>query len=203
MRVSDVAFALPLCLLAPAGDGVSGALPLHFIEVRVYDNAGLSTDVEGDALTVASAALAPASIAVIWSRCESAGPGCGPPGSRPFLLRVVRARAVEHHDEAVPLGFAYVDAGTGSAVLATIYFDRVARLARKAGIDVSTLLGHAIAHELGHLLLASNSHSANGLMRPVWLGDELRRKDPMDWRFTPQDVAAIRANLEGRHRWAN
>ncbi len=33
---------------------------------------------------------------------------------------------------------------------------------------VGILLGHVIAHEIGHLLLASNKHSRRGLMQPHW-----------------------------------
>ena len=35
------------------------------------------------------------------------------------------------------------------------------------------LLGTVIAHELGHLLLSTNSHSTFGLMRANWSGKEL------------------------------
>jgi hypothetical protein len=59
-------------------------------------------------------------------------------------------------------------------------------------MDARLLLGYAIAHELGHLLLASNTHNTRGLMRPIWRDDELRSKRSADWNFTPQEVAAIR-----------
>ena len=57
----------------------------------------------------------------------------------------------------LPLGDAMLDRHTGTGVLATIYVDRVEWLARQAGADSRALLGRAIAHELGHLLLATTS----------------------------------------------
>jgi hypothetical protein len=33
---------------------------------------------------------------------------------------------------------------------------------------VSTLLGHVMAHEIGHLLLPVNSHASRGIMRGEW-----------------------------------
>ena len=102
---------------------------------------------------------------------------------------------MERHDETVPLGDAFVDTGSASAVLATVYIDRVARVAKAAGIDPGTLLGYAVAHELGHLLLATNSHGVRGLMRSTWRDDELRSDRKTDWAFTVEETAAIRSRL--------
>jgi hypothetical protein len=78
-------------------------------------------------------------------------------------------------------------------VLATIYIDRVEWLAHEAGGDSRALLGRAIAHELGHLLLASTSHGPIGLMRALWSQDEVRRGLVRDWTFAPTDLQAIRS----------
>src|SRR5688572_25603174 len=96
----------------------------------------------------------------------------------------------------LPLGDAFVDLGTRSGVLATVYLDRVSVLAGPAGLDIATLLGHAIAHEIGHLLLGTNAHSTTGLMRAVWSREEVRRRRAADWTFTERDATAIRARLE-------
>jgi hypothetical protein len=52
--------------------------------------------------------------------------------------------------------------------LAYAYFGPIERLARGAGTDVAIILGHVIAHELGHLLLPSDSHSMVGVMATGW-----------------------------------
>jgi hypothetical protein len=92
----------------------------------------------------------------------------------------------------LPLGDAMLDTRTGTGVLATIYIDRVEWLAREAGGDSRALLGRAIAHKLGHLLLASTSHGPVGLMRALWSQEEVRRSLTRDWTFAPTDVQAIR-----------
>ena len=46
------------------------------------------------------------------------------------------------------------------------------RLARADGLSAGMMLGHAVAHEIGHLFLGANAHSASGIMRPV-----MRRSD--------------------------
>ena len=60
------------------------------------------------------------------------------------------------------------------------------------------LLGNAIAHELGHLLLATTSHGPVGLMRALWSEDEVRRSQSKDWRFAPAEIAVIRRRAEAR-----
>ena len=50
----------------------------------------------------------------------------------------------------------------------------------------------AVAHEMGHLLLATSVHAASGLMRPIWSREDLRKARDADWSFTREEIAAIR-----------
>ena len=166
------------------------------VTVRVYDTTGLEPRLQAAALAVAGEALASASAEVAWKPCDARIPGqdCDGPPRNELVVRIVRSTA-EQHGKQLPLGDAFVDTGSGAAVLATIYVDRVARVAHVAGMHTATLLGYAIAHELGHLLLASSTHSIEGLMRAMWREDELRSPRAADWRFTDQERAAIRGRL--------
>ena len=96
------------------------------------------------------------------------------------------------------MGFSLV--GTPGAVpfLATVYADRVASVARGAGIDSRRVLGLAIAHEIGHVLLNSNTHAVSGLMRADWSRNDLRRADPAAWYFLEPESADIRAAASAR-----
>jgi hypothetical protein len=167
------------------------------VTVRVYDMAGLDAATTRTALTISESAFRSASVAVRWEECVvgSLTVRCDAPFAGVYVVRIVRTA-----DGSGPaphaLGDALVDIATGSAVFATIYFQRVQRLSQSAGADEGELLGHAIAHELGHLLLASHVHSGQGLMRPVWKERELRRRRDGDWQFSAQDAAAIRARIE-------
>ena len=92
------------------------------------------------------------------------------------------------------MGTALVDPATGTGVLATVYVDRVERLARGSESDLGTLLGRAMAHEIGHLLMGRATHAAHGLMRPRWTRAEIARNARTDWRFDASDLRAIRGN---------
>jgi hypothetical protein len=109
-----------------------------------------------------------------------------------LALRIVRSAVQGNYEKELPLGDALIDTRAGAGVLATIYFDRAEWVATQTGAVRSHLLGRAIAHELGHLLLTTNAHGVVGLMRPVWSQDELRRDRAQDWAFAPTEVAAIR-----------
>ena len=81
--------------------------------------------------------------------------------------------------------------------IAYVLSDQVEQLSRTRGTDMAAVLGVAIAHELGHLLLPSHVHTTDGLMRKDWTRRDFqnaRRASP----FTPEqatDVRAIAAKL--------
>ena len=187
---SDRGQTLPTTLTPP---GTSG------IVVRVYEVDVLGAEMKSNALHIAAGTLSAAEITVIWRECPLAGvsPACQGPIAGEFVLRIVRSPA-QHHDEGLPLGDTFVDTSTASAVLSTVYLDRVARVAAAADVDPAALLGYAIAHEVGHLVMASTDHSRSGLMRPVWSAAELRARRSTDWGFTAADIASMANRLSAR-----
>lgn len=104
------------------------------------------------------------------------------------------------------LGVTYLGAdGTGRYV--DIFYPRIARLSAGSHTDLATLLGTVIAHELGHLLLGSNSHAAAGIMQLHWGPDELRKLQRGTLLFLPEEQSKMRARLlpkenEGRRQLA-
>lgn len=167
--------------------------PPRPLNVRVYRSPEIASDVLRTALNVAEATFAGASVYVVWQVC---GPGeCQtPPSPAERLVRLVRSPKGASHDTRC-LGDALIDSQKGTGVLATVYVDRVLDLVRRLDIDHPTLLGRTIAHEIGHLLLATNSHAPSGLMRELWSAEELLASRANDWALRPGEVAAIRQRL--------
>jgi hypothetical protein len=194
MTSEHVALLVPLCVLTTAGVARAAEIPANPVTVRVYETVRLDPSVKIAALNLARTTLAAATVDVSWKPCA---PGAGvAPCDRPpageLVLRIVRS-TVEYDGGSLPLGDALVETASGEAILATVYLDRVVRVAKAARMDMRVLLGYAIAHELGHLLLASSTHSTRGLMRPIWRDHELRSARSVDWTFTNQEVGTIRA----------
>lgn len=162
------------------------------VPVRVYDATGASAAHRQAALELAAAIVSAASVDVIWRWCNEAT--CATPiRGGELAVRLVRSDDAGRVVGALPLGDALIDGTRRAGVLATVYVDRVEWTARHTGIDASVLLGRAIAHELGHLLLATAAHGAGGLMRPVWSRAELQRSRLSDWIFGAAEIAAIQA----------
>lgn len=185
---------LPLLSLAvPAGHAAG---PDIRVTTRVYDNARLAPQSTGAALDAATRTFRMASIALQWIRCDIAPDACSqPPPAGELVLRVTVGPATSETSPRVALGDAFVDPARRDGVLATIYVDRVTRLARDWGVDEPTLMGRAIAHELGHLLLGTSAHSNHGLMRAQWSSADIRRNSLADWVFTRPEAVAMRRRL--------
>ena len=90
------------------------------------------------------------------------------------------------------IGYALPFAEQG--VHATIFYDRVEQLSRSSipMPTAATLLGAAMAHEIGHVLLDSCEHSPGGLMKSSWGPTEFRFLCTRGLHFTPQEGQVIR-----------
>jgi hypothetical protein len=173
-------------------------LPLALlVTIRVYDSAGLPAADLRAAMRTAETALRSAAVGPAWVVCPPPpavppdnSTGCtGLPQESDLLVRIVRAPTTVASPDT--LGFAAVDTAAGRGTLATVFADRVARFAARAGIEDATLVGYAIAHEIGHLLLGTDAHAPSGLMRAAWTTTEMTRRLPRDWRFSRDDVARL------------
>ncbi len=103
----------------------------------------------------------------------------------------------------IAMGSTIVDHDSGIGALTTVDPTLVAAIAHTASADYATLLGRAIAHEIGHLLMGHSRHSRNGLMRAIWSQEELRGMRPAGWRFSPAEAAQMRQGLASRSRAGN
>ena len=185
------------------------------VGVRVYDNGTMPATDQTVALRAAAGVLAAAGIDVMWLHCEDdasqappsrAGFGgqgnsrvCETPvvGSQ-LSVRLVRLPGTPSARGQLQLGYSLVDTTAGEGTLATIYVDRVHWLAGQAGADAAVLLGFAIAHEVGHLLLGTSAHAASGLMRAVWSRAELQGHDRADWLFSPEEASRMKSSIARR-----
>jgi hypothetical protein len=165
------------------------------LTVRVYDNANVPKGALRAALDIAAQTLRPADVEVTWVSCSaSSGGRCTVPlGRGELVVRLVRSGKESAGSGDESLGTALVDPATGTGVLATVYVDRVERLAHGSDGDLGTLLGRAMAHEIGHLLMGRAAHALHGLMRPRWTRAEVTRNARADWGFDAPDLREIRA----------
>ncbi len=75
---------------------------------------------------------------------------------------------------------------------AYVFYRRAEEQADRYRISRAGVLGAAMAHEVGHLLLATPTHAPSGLMRACWEHEEFVRAARGDLRFSPEEAASIR-----------
>jgi hypothetical protein len=81
--------------------------------------------------------------------------------------------------------------------LATIFYPRVEDVASEVHDPMTRILGHVIAHELGHLLLGP-AHSSSGIMQGTWSHEALRFMDRNPLLFTSSQSGQLRADVARR-----
>lgn len=170
------------------------------ITVLLYDYAHTSAGTLTRAEREASRILREAGVETIWLDCPTGHSAAGPPGpcQRPLepaevVLRILPSARKNGFRDTV-FGYANLPA------YASVYYDRAVLLARSENVEfeLPIILGFAMAHELGHLLLGSNSHSDTGIMRAQW--DRKAVQSALMGRklFTLEQAGAMRENLRAR-----
>jgi hypothetical protein len=107
------------------------------------------------------------------------------------------------------LGMSFQSAD-GKGCYADLFQEATLELQVESHVGVAIILGHAMAHELGHLLLGTNSHSSAGLMQAHWEPRDLAQaakghllfsaeeSTQMRSRFTRDDSDPVAVFVEGK-----
>ncbi len=101
------------------------------------------------------------------------------------------------HSVSKALAEAFPFASSGVRVI--VYYDRVKDVLQSRLAPDGFVLGHVMAHEIGHVLLKMHNHSTTGLMKAHWTDHDFVE---MRWKcleFTPEAAATIRRNLRVDH----
>jgi hypothetical protein len=169
------------------------------ITVRVYNYAQTPSTVLAGAERGAGRILAEAGLKTVWVDCPIV-PLNSPQNSCPepiedadIRLRILSVPARNSLPDTV-FGFAIAPA------LATVYSESALRFARndEGELEAPAILGCAIAHEIGHLLLGSNKHSVSGVMCARWERRHVRQTLMGAMLFSPAEAKLIQAEMRRR-----
>ena len=160
------------------------------LRVLVCNDARVPQSVLGWAQQITSRIFRNAGIELVWIACPADNetpatyPDCrGPFGLQDLVVRIRQDAIGEVSLQGDVFGLALIAKDGGFSRQAYVFFGRLENLAwgnvQKASWGQlvshippraysSVMLGVVLAHELGHLLLGSNSHSNQGIMRPSW-----------------------------------
>ena len=185
-------------LVTPALPGFADTLSLDQAPaslkttVLVFNMARVRSKVLGQAEEEATRIFREVGLELEWKECpcsQSAGPG-------DVILRIIPRLfgSMKAGFRDSDLGFA--PTGEEGGVLATIFFHRVEAITK--GGPIAPVLGNAIAHELGHLLLGRNAHSADGIMQAHWSRKVLKLASRGSLHFTTEQAQRMRTRVAAR-----
>jgi len=168
-----------------------------WVTVGVFNDAAAPRPVVEFAEQEASRIFMATGLEITWVDCEARqasvpSASClGPQGPTHLNLRILpRGRKVK--EDSFGVAFLAAD-GTGTYI--DIFYDAVEKLDHESNASPGRLLGHVMAHEIGHLLIGSHAHSNRGIMCPVWSQRELRSLEMGSLFFTGDQARRMRSRL--------
>ena len=180
---------LTLMSAVVAGEGSAAesfeSLPL---EVLVMDHVGVPADTLEQSRHETSRIFEKLGISLVWVEDQM------PKGPRYLIVKIVSKAPGRKNRNPGALGIAAAS-NTNRATVAWLFYERIDQERKRVGVDLSLLLGHVIAHEMGHLLLSHGAHTAAGLMKAGWDMPQAALASQRKLTFAPEQAVAIRARL--------
>jgi hypothetical protein len=169
------------------------------ITVTVYNRSNMRNPILAAGEGVAQRVLSHAGVESMWVNCPVrntavADAECNQPRNPTRLILTVVPRWADRRVDPHSLGLA-LEVEHGFASYCYVFQERLDDLAAATHVSPALLLGHAMAHEIGHLLKGSGSHSPGGVMSDHWYANELRAAAMDTLNFTADDAALMKTRL--------
>jgi hypothetical protein len=170
------------------------------ISVRVDNQARVPQGILSSALGEAARIFAEAGVRPVWCNCSQSRQSptvavcletIGPLVLELTIVSQSDALSHRYSSDLFGLALPFRD----GAIRSTVFYRPTIEAATRGPISISTLLGHIMAHELGHLLLWSNVHSAIGVMHGNWTREDLVFIAQGHVAFTPKEAETMKANI--------
>ncbi len=178
------------------------------IALHVYDYAQVEEKDLARARDEVSRVLQRIGIEAAWLNCPVPGmerqnaQECRSTAGALVLRILPRAMAERAGRDKGSLGFAQLADDGAPTYEASVFYHLVASRAVELRCARGVILGYTLAHEIGHLLLGTNSHAPDGIMRAHWTEEELRLASAGRVSFFPQQGAKMRAEVAARAQLA-
>jgi hypothetical protein len=159
------------------------------VTLHVTDYAAISPRELTAAEAYATAVYAAAGIRTAWTDAPWVPGETRSPHVRVVILshEMTAKKCKESRLGGSVMGVAVDGVPDGGGRIAYIFADRIGQTALQYLAKFDRGLGHAMAHEVGHLLLGGHSHAAFGLMAADWYPLETRLPS-----LTPEQAQVIR-----------
>ena len=135
-------------------------------------------------------------IRVVWRSTRSAPPGCAKKPNRTIVVAFLWETPAERSQQAMAFSNPYLTEGP----CVTLLMDRLKSAAKSKPLRTEFLLGHVLAHEMGHVLQGIARHSETGVMKDHWSEEEIENMPFRRLYFTEFDAKLILTGLATRGR---
>ena len=174
--------------------------------LRVYNYASVPPKVLARAEEETTIIFGEAGVLTLWLDCPISMaefdryPACQQPsGPADLILRILpRSMAEREPSDDSTLGFALPGRPGMPGRIANVFYHRVREVAWRGQYFEFQILGNAMAHEIGHLLLGSMNHSPTGIMKAKWNRMELHPTSLGFLQFTSEQAALMRHEVVSR-----
>jgi len=191
-RRSTAAFLLGLSLL---GAQTASAQNMNAVTISVllHDYANVPAEVLNQAIGHVTRIYDAIGVEIVWLELDDVRPTDTP------LLRSMVTIHMLSRDMADRMQGATSVMGmaTPGARVVKVFYQRVDQMSNRRNHPTGSLLGHVIAHEIGHLFLPRNPHVLTGIMQENL---DLRLAASASLSFTTGQGRAIRKNVLARLR---
>jgi hypothetical protein len=156
------------------------------VKLIVYNVADVPMDLVRDAESEISSMFAAADFEFQWQHREAEGAerrelddpmasvlahatdACSVDDPYSIVVQLTERFPRNYRPTAIAFSLPFARAG----VRVTVFYDRVRTLARNVGLRQDRVLATMLGHEIGHVLIGTDSHFESGLMRKTWeIGD--------------------------------
>ena len=163
------------------------------IAVQVYNYAQVPSEMLTQAELEAAEIYRAVGVEIVWNNCKLPKDSQCAEYLDPTHMgvRLLPDIAAALNDSNLTMGLAVGN-------LASVSLRRVREEAAAFEVSVPAVLGPALAHEIGHLLLVSHGHSPSGIMRAHWRPEDYERAPRGAFSFTSKQAQSLRAEIRKR-----
>ncbi|HEV2247162.1 MAG TPA: hypothetical protein VGW37_10970 [Terriglobia bacterium] len=187
-------------VIGPVGSSMAKSRKVQdqpVMRVWIYNYAHVGKTDLGEAEGQAARIFATVGVRIAWT-VFSQRPGTGMANSEnsvaDLFLRIFPASMARRCNyKAGALGESVISPtaeGPLPGGTANVFYDRVEHISSLWGLAPGEILGDAIAHELGHLLLGAD-HSGEGIMKALWSVEDLELAKGDKLRFSSAETTAL------------
>ena len=191
------------------------------LTIRLYDYADVSPKTLRYATEEVDRVFSDIGVEMSWLSCpltmeeRESNSSCSRPSTATDLVLRILPRSMYRRTTKGGDTFGFALLGKTAPRFASVLLENVQKLAWERNVNSSygaihqsfsserylgVLLGHVIAHEIGHLLLATNSHSRHGLMQTKWSASVVGRAITKRLGFRDVEAKRVREEVLRRSR---